>query len=236
MKVGIIQSCYMPWRGYFDFIGSVDLFVVLDDVQYPVGRSWRNRNQLKTKNGLTWITVPVQSKSDKLPIDEVLIARTDRSWQMRHRNLMREALQKARFADEALQVWELAISAGDVKISELNIRLIKSFCSYFGITTPLVSSRQYKAAGTKTERLLNIIEATGAKTYLSGPSAKGYIDENMFRKRNIGLEYKTYDYLPYPQLWGPFEGRVSVIDLIANCGCNGRELLQSRTPNEVAIP
>ena len=226
----------MPWRGYFDFISSVDLFVVFDDVQYPVGRSWRNRNQLKTKNGLKWITVPVRSKSEKLPIDHVLIANTDKPWQTKHRQLLQEALQPAPFADETLQLWEESIAAGDVKISELNIRLMTSICRYFGITTPLVSARQYKAAGTKTERLLSLIEATGATSYLSGPSARGYIDESMFRKRNIRLEYKTYDYGPYPQLWGPFEGNVSVIDLIANCGAKGRDLIRTRTPNEVAVP
>jgi hypothetical protein len=226
----------MPWRGYFDFISSVDLFVVLDDVQYPVGRSWRNRNQVKTKDGLKWMTVPVQSTSEKLPIDQVLIARPDKPWQTKHRHLLQEALQKAEFGEEALQLWEDAIAAGDVKISELNIRLMKNICRYFGITTPLVSARQYKAVGTKTERLLNIIEATGATSYLSGPSARGYIDESMFRKRSIRLEYKTYDYLPYPQLWGPFEGSVSVIDLVANCGPKSRDLIRTRTPNEVAVP
>jgi hypothetical protein len=226
----------MPWRGYFDFIGSVDLFVVLDDVQYPVGRSWRNRNQVKTKDGLRWMTVPVESTSEKLSIDQVRIAKTNKPWQTTHRNLLREALQKAQFGEEALHLWEDAVSAGDGKISELNVRLLTSICRYFGIMTPLVSARQYQAAGTKTERLLNIIEAAGATAYLSGPSAQGYLDESMFRKRNIRLEYKTYDYVPYPQLWGPFEGRVSVIDLIANCGGKGREMLRSHTPNEVAVP
>lgn len=235
-RVGIIQSSYIPWRGYFDFIASVDLFIIFDDVQYPMGRSWRNRNLLKTKNGLKWLTVPIQAKSELLPIHQVRIATTDRNWQKEHRNRLWDALQPAPFARIVVSLWEEGLAGNNYFISELNVKLLKVLCNYLDINTPIVQSRDYVATGSKTARLIDLLQQAGATSYLSGPTAKGYLDENEFRKNGIRLEYKTYDYLPYPQQWGDFEGAVSVLDLIANCGPGALELLKSATPNEVAVP
>lgn len=235
MRVGIVQSCYIPWRGYFDFINSVDLFIVLDDIRYPVGRSWRNRNQIKTKHGLTWLTVPVAAGSHKLPIDQVMIAKTTKPWATNQHNLLKESLGKAPFFQDALALWEAVIAEGEPTISRLNVRLIRSICSYLQIRTPLVLARDYAVSGTKTERLINLLKRTGATVYLSGPSAQSYLDEEMFRVSRIGLEYKSYDYPPYPQLWGPFAGMVSVLDLIANCGPDSSRFLKSGTPDSVAL-
>lgn len=231
MRVGIIQSCYMPWRGYFDFIDSVDLFVIYDDVEFSKG-SWRNRNQIKTPNGLKWITVPVQSGAGSLPIDRVLIGQANKPWQDEHRRLIKESLGVAPYFKDAADIWEEGIAAGDKGISQLNIRLIKSVCSYLGITTPLVLSGDYVVTGAKTERLINLIKKVGGTVYLSGPIAKGYLDEKLFRENDIDLEYKTYDYPAYPQLWGDFIGTVTVLDLIANCGPDARKYLKSLKPNE----
>lgn len=235
-RVGIIQSSYIPWRGYFDFIGSVDLFIIYDDIQYPIGRSWRSRNQLKTRFGLRWLTVPVSHGSKGLSIDQVLIAPNDRKpWQDAHRSLLREALGKAPFYEDAEKVWEQGIAEGALTISELNVHLIKSICRYLGITTPIVLSRKYDVHGVKTERLINLLKCVQATTYLSGPSAGSYIDEDQFRMAGLGLEYKNYDYEPYPQLWGEFVGQVSVLDLIANVGPDAKRFLTSKTPNVVAV-
>jgi hypothetical protein len=236
MRVGIIQSCYVPWRGYFDFINSVDLFVVFDDVQYPVGRSWRNRNQIKTRAGTAWITVPVASRSERMPIDQVTIAVTDKPWAVTHRNVLKENLGAAPFFAHAIALWEEGIATGEQYISRLNVRLLRAICQYLGVTTPIVLARDYNATGAKTERLINLLKSVGAGTYLSGPSAKGYLDEEQFRRHRIGLEYKSYDYPPYPQLWGPFAGAVSVLDLIANCGPESRAFIKSSTPDQVAVP
>jgi len=235
MRVGVIQSSYIPWRGYFDFIASVDLFVIYDDVQFSMG-SWRNRNQFKTRNGLKWLTVPVQAKAGGLPIDQVRIARTMKPWQEAHRNFLRDALMPAPFSDVALSLWERAISGQDILISQLNIRLTRILCGYFGIVTPLAIARDYPTTGAKSARLISLLREVGATIYLSGPSAKGYLDEEAFRQNGIRLEYKSYDYPPYPQLWGEYEGAVSVLDLIANCGPGSRRLLQSTNANEIAVP
>lgn len=235
MRVGVIQSAYIPWRGYFDFIASVDLFVIYDDVQFSTG-SWRNRNQIKTKGGLKWLTVPVQAKAGSLPIDQVRIGRTAKPWQAAHRNLLRDAFLHAPFADRARSLWEEGIAAQDIYLSQLNTRLTKLICSYLAIETPIVMARDYVTTGAKSARLVGLLRELGATSYLSGPAAKGYLEEDAFREHGIRLEYKTYDYAPYPQRFGGFDGAVSVLDLIANCGPDAKRLLKSASPNEIAVP
>lgn len=234
MRVGIIQSAYIPWRGYFDFIDSVDLFVIYDDVQFSKG-SWQNRNLIKTSDGRKWLTVPVKSKLS-YRIDQVDIAKVAIPWQDTHRRLLHEYLGPAPFFCDTLQIWEEGVSAHDLSISRLNIKLIKLTCAYLGITTPIVMSRDFAVTGTKTERLIRLLEKAGGTVYLSGPSAQVYLDESLFRQHGIGLEYKTYDYPSYPQLWGEFIGNVTVLDLLSNMGPSSRQYLKSRSPNRVAVP
>ena len=63
-RVAIMQPTYLPWSGYFGLMQSVDVFVLLDSVQFA-RRSWQQRNQIKTANGAQWLTVPVQSKGKR---------------------------------------------------------------------------------------------------------------------------------------------------------------------------
>lgn len=232
-RVGIIQSCYIPWRGYFDFINSVDLFVIYDDIQYSKN-GWRNRNLLKTESGTKWITVPTKAHITSL-IDEVKIAQVEKPWQETHRGLLKAALGKAMYFNDMIEIWETAVSYNDTMLSQLNVRLIKLICAYLNITTPIIMSRDLELTGHKTDRLIHILKKVGATTYLSGPSAKVYLDEKLFAENAIVLEYKTYDYEPYLQLWGEFNGYVTVLDLIANVGPDFKMYLTSKTPNQVAV-
>lgn len=124
----------------------------------------------------------------------------------------------------------------DLTISQLNIRLIRRISEFLQISTPMMLSSELAAEGGKTERLIDLLKKLNATSYLSGPSADTYLDKGAFRRNGIGLEYKSYDYEPYPQLWGPFEGAVTVLDLIANCGPHSVELIHSLTPNRVIVP
>ena len=234
MRVAIIQSCYIPWRGYFDIIKSVDLFIIFDDVQYPVGRSWRNRNRVKTPRGLQWLTVPLREHHG-LRVDQVEIGDAPRPWREAHRRLLHEAFEAAPYFADALRLWDEAVSGNIQYLSPLNFRLTRALSDYLEIKTPIVMSRQYAAVGAKTDRLIDLLRKVGATTYVSGPTAKDYLDENLFSQNHIGLEYKTYDYSPYPQLFGGFDGTVTLLDLIANCGPQAMQLLASHSPNEVAV-
>ena len=237
MRVAVIQSCYVPWRGYFDFIASVDKFVFLDDVQYT-RRDWRNRNQLKTPDGLLWISVPVRYGSrgtETIDQTAVIYSATD-DWRGRHLNLLRQHYAKAPHYAAARDILERAFACQDATISALNIRLVRSICQYLGIQTELAQARPLQAAGVKTARLIDILRKVGATRYLSGASADAYLDKQAFAASGIALEYKSYDYPCHAQLWGEFAGGVSVLDLIANCGPSSGMYLRSQSADRIVVP
>jgi hypothetical protein len=229
--IGIIQSNYIPWRGYFDFIDDVDVFIFLDDTQYTT-RDWRNRNKIKGANGLQWLTVPVKHKSRDQLICETEIDYTQ-NWQRAHLNAIQLNYKKAPFCNEVLLLTEDIFEQHAQTISELNIEFITRICRLLNIETELRNATEFSVSGRKTQRLIELIQAVEGDQYLSGPSAKAYIDNNDFEKSGISLAYKSYDYPPYPQLWGNFEGAVSILDLIANCGFDCIAHIKSLTENNL---
>ncbi len=228
MRIGIIQSSYIPWKGYFDFIDSVDVFVFLEDVQFT-RRDWRNRNIIKTANGPRWLTLPVESKGkyDQL-ISDVRVA--DRSWYLDHLNSLRHAYARA---PHFKVVWPYVESmyseaASEEHLSSVNVALIRSIMGYLNIRTPLRLSTEFPATSGKNERLMSICSELGATEYVSGPAARSYIDEKTWADAGIRVRYKSYSgYGEYPQLHGEFEDRVSILDLLFNCGPDSARFLQS---------
>lgn len=233
MRVGIIQSSFIPWRGYFDFIASVDRFIFYDDVQYSKN-GWRNRNQIRTAQGLQWLTVPVRHQSlTQLIQDTQIDERSD--WRSRHLTVWKKEYASAPYLSDVLVILGDMGRGIDETISQLNIRLIRSICDYLKIDTDLCLSSNYPVNGSKTERLINLLKGLGATAYLSGPSADDYLDKELFKKSGIRLEYKSYDYKPYAQIGDGFEGNVSILDLIANCGAEAKNLIQSQSQNQIVV-
>lgn len=233
MKVGVIQSSFIPWRGYFDFIASVDAFVFHDDIQYTKG-DWRNRNKIKTAKGSEWLTVPVSYKYVSQLICETPIDNST-PWAKKHLRIWQAHYQAAQYFDATTEILSLLDDNEGATISQLNVKLIRKICDYLNISTPTMLSSELALEGSKTERLIDLLKKLNASAYLSGPSADAYLDKEAFRRNGIQLEYKSYDYAPYPQLWGDFIGEVTVLDLIANCGSEARNHIRSRTPDTVVI-
>lgn len=233
MRVGIIQSNYIPWRGYFDFIDSVDIFVFHDDLQYTKN-DWRNRNKIKTKTGLVWLTVPVKYNKTSQLISETAIDYSQQ-WAKKHMNMIRENYQKAPYFKEIAEPFFEIISKYHSSISDLNIEIVKFIMDQLSIKTQIKMSCELAPEGVKTARVMDVLKKIGATRYLSGPAAKDYLDENMFAENKIRLEYKSYDYPEYPQLWGPFEGPVSVLDLLFNTGPDARKFLKSNIPDMAVL-
>lgn len=227
----MIQSNYIPWRGYFDFIDDCDLFVYYDDVQYT-HKDWRNRNRIKTDRGPLWLSVPVLHGQDTL-IQEARIDYGTR-WLDKHVRSLRLAYQKApHFRAYAPGFFDLLHGRAET-ISELNVRICAWIMAQLGVKTRTRMSREVGVAGDKAGRPLRIAQHLGATSYLSGPAARPYTDAQGFRAAGIKLEFKVYDYPEYPQLHGAFEPSVTVLDLLFNCGPEARRYLKSRQPAEAA--
>jgi hypothetical protein len=215
--VAIVQSNYVPWKGYFDVIDRVDEFILLDDVQYT-RRDWRNRNRIKTAAGLLWLTIPVAHDKAAPRIDEMHAS--DSGWQREHWTTLTHHYARAQhFRDQRDRFEELYLDSDETRLSDINRRFISAICALLGIDTPIHRSSEYAAPGTSSERLVNICRAAGARRYLSGPRAQAYLDESLFSAAGIEVAWMDYSGYPeYPQLNPPFEHRVSVLDLIFNTG------------------
>ncbi len=217
-SVAIVQSCYIPWKGYFDLIGAVDEFVLFDDMQYT-RRDWRNRNLIKTPQGPQWLTVPVKVKGKYH--QTIRETELDGSrWQADHWKSICQNYKRSPFFESVSSVLEPYYLGHEyATLSELNRDLTQLLCEQLGIKTALKWSWEYESSEGKTERLVHICQQAGATAYLSGPAAKDYIDSSLFERAGIELHFFDYSGYPeYPQLWGDFQHGVSVIDLLFNCG------------------
>ena len=223
--VTIVQSCYIPWRGYFDLITRSDEFILYDDVQFT-RRDWRSRNQIKTAQGLKWLTIPVEVKGKyHQKINETRIA--DPDWARNHWQTLRHAYGKAAgFADFAAVLEPLYLDCRESLLSRVNHRFITAINAMLGIHARITWSSDYRLEGDKSERLLSLCKQANATRYLSGPAARTYLDEELFRREGIEVMWMDYSGYPeYRQLHPPFEPYVSVVDLLLNEGKQARKFV-----------
>ncbi len=229
-KIAIVQSNYIPWKGYFDMIAAVDEFILYDDVQYT-RRDWRNRNKIKTPQGVQWLTVPVLVKSRyhqkicETEIDGV-------NWATIHWKTLTQSYRRAPYFSEIASWLEpLYLGAPFRTLSELNHCFIKAVCQYIGIHTKITHSWDYNLVDGKTMRLANLCIQAGGTEYLSGPAAQAYIDEPVFRDLGIKITWFDYtNYPEYPQLWGDFIHSVTILDLLFHCGKGAHRYMRYVTP------
>jgi hypothetical protein len=235
-KIAIVQSNYIPWKGYFDLIAAVDEFILYDDMQYTK-RDWRNRNQIKTQQGLKWLTVPVKVKGKyHQTIRETEVDGID--WTESHWKTLIQNYRRAPHFEEVAAVFEpLYLQRLHTHLSTLNRELIEAVCAYLGITTKISSSWDYQLSDGKSERLADLCISAGGREYISGPAAKNYIDERIFSERGITLSWIDYGgYLEYPQLWGEFTHTVTILDLLFNCGKDAPRYMKHHVRRMTAPP
>jgi hypothetical protein len=228
-KIAILQSNYIPWKGYFDMIAAVDEFILYDDMQYT-RRDWRNRNQIKTPQGVQWLTVPVQVKGKyNQRIKETVIDGS--GWAVTHWKALEQNYGRAPYFYEVAAWLEPLYTESYTLISELNRRFIEVITCFLGIKTVISNSSNYTLIDGKTERLADLCMKAGGTEYISGPSAKDYLEERTFTDRGINLTW--FDYAGYPeyhQLWGEFTHEVTILDLLFNCGKNAHRYMRYVRP------
>ncbi|NRB39888.1 MAG: WbqC family protein [Pseudomonadales bacterium] len=226
-KVAILQSNYIPWKGYFDLISAVDEFILYDDMQYTKN-DWRNRNQVKTPNGVEWISIPV-GKAISRRIRDVELSNS--VWQKKHwRTLEMSYRRSPYFNDVAEWLSPLYLSIAYTSLSQVNRLFLEAICSYLGINTVISNSWDYQLIEGKSERLADLCLQAGASEYISGPAARAYLDKQAFEAVGIELSWFEYsDYPEYPQLWGEFSHGVTILDLLFNCGKDANQYMKYTT-------
>jgi len=226
-KVAILQSNYIPWKGYFDMINMVDSFVILDEVQFTKN-DWRNRNQIKTPNGMLWLTIPVVQKKLGQSIMDTKIA--DPRWSVKHWKSIVQNYGKAPFFLSYKDELEtLYASLRDKKyLSEVNLTLIMFICNKLGITTEILNSSDINKSEDKNQRLIDMCRHLNASAYISGSAAQGYLDESLFKSEGISVQWMDYSGYPeYDQLFSQFSHSVTILDMLFNLGNKAPDFMKS---------
>lgn len=225
----ITQSNYIPWRCYFAAIDRADVLVRHDVVQYT-RRDWRNRNKIRTAQGLKWLTIPVQVKGRyRQSIDETRVA--GHEWADRHWETIRHEYARARCFDSFREFFaQLYKEAAELELlTDINHLFLRRICDLLAIDTEFRHSREFELDPTldASTRLLRICEALGVDRYLTGPAARPYLDVSALEAVGISVEWLDYSGYPeYTQLHEPFEAAVSIVDMILNEGDRATELMR----------
>lgn len=227
-KIAVLQSDYIPWKGYFDIIAAVDEFILYDDMQYTK-RDWRNRNIIITPNGLQWLTIPVQVKGKFYQkINETMVFGhdwIDNHWKSIQMNYSRAPYFKE-YRDRIYAVYEKCRE--EEYLSRINYLFLTEICNILSIKTKISWSSDYPLADGKNERLIELVKSAGGDYYLSGPAAKDYIITDLFDQAGIQLAWMDYSGYPeYHQLSKNFEHKVSILDLIFNEGPNATAFMKN---------
>lgn len=215
-KICILQPGYVPWLGFFDQMIKSDIFVLYDNVQYDK-HGWRNRNKIKTYDGVRWLTVPVLTKGkfDSL-IKDVRIA--DHSWIKKHIRCIEQNYSKAQYFSEfSTQIFDI-LSKKYVYLLDLTFNIILLLKKVLKIQTEIILSSDIRSSGNKSVKVFEITKELGGTILLEGAKGKHFLDISIFKEGGIDVEFHEYDHPIYPQLHGEFVPYMSIIDLIFNCG------------------
>ena len=226
-RVAILQSSYIPWKGYFDIIRAVDELVIFDDAQFTKN-DWRNRNRIKTSSGTQWLTIPIAtSGAHRQRIRDARAA--DAHWRVKHFKTISQAYARAPYFPRYRPIFEpLWLQGREETLSEVNTVFMRAICECLGIRTRFSFSMDYELAEDRTERLVGVCKVLGATEYLSGPSAKAYLDLARFDAAGIDVAWADYSgYEEYPQVHPPFEHAVSVLDLLFHAGPDATKFMKA---------
>jgi phosphoribosyl-AMP cyclohydrolase len=227
-KIVISQPMFFPWIGMLEQIRLADVFVYYDDVQFSKG-SFTNRVQIKTPQGIKWLTVPVNVRLGE-NINQVKLNGTD-DWKKSHLSLLSQTYETADFISDMQELVGKVYARSFNNISELSVASMEALCEYFsiGMKTYFVKSSDLNIKGSSSGRVFDIVKHFGGDVYITGHGAKNYLDHDLFEKNDIRVEYIDYEKKSYQQLYGEFTPFVSALDLVANAGKQGKEVICSKS-------
>lgn len=228
MRIVISQSMYFPWVGLLEQIRLADTFVHYDDVQFT--RGFYNRVEIKSKDGVRWLTVPVKKHARETNIDQVEVD-DSRPWREAHRSELARSYRSTPYVDDMMGVVDEAFSATVSSLADVSRESIMALAKYFGLEHErrFLSSSLLETPGHSSGRLLSICRKLGASAYITGHGARNYLDHGLFESTGVDVRYMDYLKVPYPQQHGVFTPFVSALDLIANCGRSGKRYICSES-------
>jgi hypothetical protein len=226
-RIVISQPFYLPWVGLFEQVRLADVFVHFDDVQFPLGRQFINRVEVKTPTGAQWLTVPVLRHGLQL-INEVVVSNTSR-WRDKHRKTLQYNYARAPYVNEMMEIVDSVFALKTDNLAEINIYAIERISAYFGLSPRFCLSSSYGIKSSSSAQVLELMQRLDGNVLIEGHGAKNFLDHDLLERNGVSVEYMRYERAPYPQLHGAFDPHVTILDLIANTGRAGVEFIRSGT-------
>lgn len=227
MTVATHQPIFLPWPGFFFKAMKSDCMVLLDDVQFPQGRGWVNRNRLKNEQGELWLTVPVWKKGRGLQIIRKVEICNETDWQRKHLQSIRQNYANAPYLKEYFPILESIYRENNHLLINLNLNIIKFFWDALGLKTELYFQSELGVTGKGTELIINICKHLQADTYMTFPIVEKYLDILRMNQSGLQIEFSSFHPPVYPQLWGEFIYNLSTLDVLLNCGEKSRDIIVS---------
>lgn len=229
--VAIHQPNFFPWLGFFDKIARSDIFILLDDVQFPkTGGVWCNRVKLLVSDEARWVTAPIDRNYSGTRLIREMEFLPDNRWRKKMLKTLDANYRKHPFVNEALDVIGALIMNEEANVAEYNVNAIKGIAHKLGVNaSKFVRSSQYKTSSASNDLLCDLTLSVGGEIYLSGGGADGYQCGSVFDRREVILAYQDFEHPIYPQLGrSDFIGGLSVIDAVMNIGWDAlRDLLSN---------
>jgi hypothetical protein len=225
MIVSTSRPYFAPFPGFFSRIHQTDVFIVLDNVQFPRGTTWITRNRFKNDQGTLWMTVPVWKKGLGLQnIDDVRLCH-DSQLQTKHLKSLKQAYVRSPYFSEHLSFLNYIFSDSVQRLIDFNMAVLRHLMLHLDVDTDvrLLSELNINAGGQTL--LIEICRHFKASTYLAPGAARKYLNERVFENAGIDLVFHKARPCVYPQLWGDFLPDLSTFDLVFNCGPKARDIL-----------
>jgi len=233
VRAVVLQPGYLPWLGFFDQMYKSDVFVIYDDIQYDK-HGWRNRNRVKTAQGVQWLTVPILIKGQDNPLIKDVLINNKVDWRRTHLKTIKQSYSQAPFFDNYFGMFKGIYSKEWEYLIDIDMTFIFALMEELGLTTKIEFSSKLGIMGKGTRRLVDICLYLGASEYLTGDAAKDYLDESLLCQNGVKLQYHHYQHPVYNQLYGEFVHYLSVIDLLFNHGKESLDILtHKRSVKEV---
>lgn len=228
--VVISQPMYFPWVGMYEQIQLADSYVDYSDVAFSKG-SFTNRVQIKSANGIVWLTVPISIKCGDYICD--ILADERQNWRKKHRHTFAQAYAKAPYIHDALAIIDEVFDVSGSSLRNISYNSTRFIHKYFEFSKPAqwCDIRNLNIPGHGSDRVLSVVKSLGGEIYVSGRGGLNYLNHSQFDDCGVEIRYLDYQCLTYPQLHGAFTPYVSALDLVANCGREGKKYFSSPALN-----
>ena len=212
MKVMISQPMYFPWAGFISQMALADIIIWLDDVKFSKG-SFTNRIQVKTPNGIKWMSIPLVGKGSGKKICDLKISNANIP--KKHKSLLINSFSNADYNSKVMEIFE-NVWEDKLPLIDTLIKSAESVADVIGVSAyKSFKASEFNINESGSNRVLELVKVVSGDTYITGHGASNYLNHFDFESSGISVQYMNYNLKKWPQSYGNFTPYVTALDLIA---------------------